>query len=294
MEQQHDDGAESGRTQPGGLLCGAVLAALATAGMTAAASALLPSARSGDPAAALEGMLLAGTAALGALLCLYLAVIWSLAGLILIAGPASRTGRTLLAALRVIAPRIARRITLGAVLATTATGLALGPALAASASTDPEEAPRPIAVAAELRPAAPAEAPTESPSGDPAERPQPSSAPEDATEAEDLPPLGWETAPPESAQDTAVPEPTPISPPPPSSPGSSAPPARTITVAPGDSLWSLTDDLVGPGPDSTQDVAAAWPLLYDLNRDRIGDDPELIRPGQELIVPTSLASQEQR
>lgn len=340
MEDHDDEGAMRPVTRPGGPLLGAVLAALATAGMVAAAASLLPTTRSSDGAEALIGMVLAGSAVLGALLCLYLMMIWSLAGLVLIAGPASRTGRTLLAALRVVAPRVARRITVGAALATAATGLALGPALAASPTSTHDAPPPALQVAAELRPTAPVEE-DEAP---PADTPPPTTAPAEEGDPADqpLPPLGWETrpsAPDEETAAPAAPETTPAPPagtptedgtdsgnspeeaapaagipaaqdaprpaaesaPPSSSapstsrPGSSAPTGDetvTITVSAGDTLWSLTDDLLGPGPDRAEDIAAAWPLLYDLNRDRIGPDPELIRPGQELIVPTSLASQE--
>jgi nucleoid-associated protein YgaU len=60
-----------------------------------------------------------------------------------------------------------------------------------------------------------------------------------------------------------------------------------VTVAAGDSLWSITARQLG-----TADVAAidsGWRELYALNRDVIGDDPGLILPRQVLDLPASLS-----
>lgn len=58
----------------------------------------------------------------------------------------------------------------------------------------------------------------------------------------------------------------------------------TVTVRPGDSLWAITAGLLGPGA-SDADVAAAWPRLYEANRDVLGPDPDLVHPGVVLTVP---------
>ncbi len=65
-----------------------------------------------------------------------------------------------------------------------------------------------------------------------------------------------------------------------------APPATAsrVVVEPGESLWSITNDALG-GDASSDEVLAAWPTLYEANRQVIGDDPDLIRAGQELVVP---------
>ncbi|WP_200810927.1 LysM domain-containing protein [Demequina sp. NBRC 110057] len=58
---------------------------------------------------------------------------------------------------------------------------------------------------------------------------------------------------------------------------------QTVTVRSGDNLWELTATALG-----TQDaavIAASWPLLYEDNREAIGDDPSLIRPGTTLTLP---------
>jgi len=63
-----------------------------------------------------------------------------------------------------------------------------------------------------------------------------------------------------------------------------ATPETTVVVAPGDTLWDLAAERLGPhhGDDKT---AAAWRALYALNRDLIGPDPGLIEPGQRLVLP---------
>ena len=56
----------------------------------------------------------------------------------------------------------------------------------------------------------------------------------------------------------------------------------THTVERGESLWSITSDELD-GTDA--EVARAWPELYTLNRNAVGDDPSLIHPGAELVLP---------
>ncbi|MET1021507.1 MAG: LysM domain-containing protein [Arthrobacter sp.] len=57
-----------------------------------------------------------------------------------------------------------------------------------------------------------------------------------------------------------------------------------VTVRPGDSLWSLSADRLGPFA-SDVDIAMDWPLLYQANRDVIGANPHFLRPGQVLRIP---------
>lgn len=70
------------------------------------------------------------------------------------------------------------------------------------------------------------------------------------------------------------------------------PPARrpaTHVVRDGESLWSITADLLGPRADDAA-VAHAWPLLRAANRDRLPADPDLLHPGQRLRLPAALAA----
>lgn len=51
-----------------------------------------------------------------------------------------------------------------------------------------------------------------------------------------------------------------------------------------DSLWLLGARRLG-AQASDADIAAYVPELYRANRDVIGDDPDLVRPGQQLTLP---------
>lgn len=58
-------------------------------------------------------------------------------------------------------------------------------------------------------------------------------------------------------------------------------------VRPGDSLWRIAG-MLRPGAGAAE-IAEAWPLLWNANRTTIGEDPGLLRPGAELVVPTEVA-----
>jgi hypothetical protein len=60
--------------------------------------------------------------------------------------------------------------------------------------------------------------------------------------------------------------------------------AGLVVVRPGDTLWHIAARHLGPG-SSAADVAAEWPRWHAANRDRIGPDPHLIRPGLRLRAP---------
>jgi LysM repeat protein len=61
-----------------------------------------------------------------------------------------------------------------------------------------------------------------------------------------------------------------------------------IVVRPGDSLWSISEQFLGP--DATpQRIADATERIHALNRGRIGADPDLIFVGQELSLPPTLS-----
>jgi len=48
-------------------------------------------------------------------------------------------------------------------------------------------------------------------------------------------------------------------------------------VSPGDSLWAIAKLLLGDG--------GRWSEIYEANSDLIGPDPDLILPGQRLVMP---------
>lgn len=58
-----------------------------------------------------------------------------------------------------------------------------------------------------------------------------------------------------------------------------------VTVVEGDTLWRLAARTL-PATAADALVADRWHRLYALNRDVIGDDPDLIQPGQQLLLPT--------
>lgn len=65
---------------------------------------------------------------------------------------------------------------------------------------------------------------------------------------------------------------------------------HTVVVRPGDSLWAITASHL-PADASDAAVCAGWHRLYERNRAVVGDDPSLIRPGQQLALPDDLEEQ---
>ncbi|NUR17137.1 MAG: hypothetical protein HOQ13_12620 [Dermatophilaceae bacterium] len=61
-----------------------------------------------------------------------------------------------------------------------------------------------------------------------------------------------------------------------------------VTVHRGDTLWAVAARHLGPDAADVQ-VAREWPRWYAANRDVIGDDPDLLVPGQQLRPPSDLA-----
>jgi hypothetical protein len=79
--------------------------------------------------------------------------------------------------------------------------------------------------------------------------------------------------------------------------GGSEPPIRSVAieshgdtyvVQAGDSLWRIAERTLVARNDGTvtsADIAQFWPVVYRTNRALIGDDPNLILPGQTLQIP---------
>ncbi|MDO4242277.1 MAG: peptidoglycan-binding protein LysM [Actinomyces sp.] len=55
-------------------------------------------------------------------------------------------------------------------------------------------------------------------------------------------------------------------------------------VSAGESLWSITAQVLGPDAQDAE-VAHAWPQLYAANTEVVGSDPDLIHPGTPLTMP---------
>jgi len=60
----------------------------------------------------------------------------------------------------------------------------------------------------------------------------------------------------------------------------------TVTVQPGDTLWQLATESL-PADATIAEVAAACRSWHARNQSVIGDDPDLLLPGQVLTVPTA-------
>jgi nucleoid-associated protein YgaU len=52
---------------------------------------------------------------------------------------------------------------------------------------------------------------------------------------------------------------------------------RTYTVVKGDSLSKIAQHFYGN--------AGKWRMIYDANKAVVGDNPDLIKPGQILVIP---------
>jgi hypothetical protein len=61
-------------------------------------------------------------------------------------------------------------------------------------------------------------------------------------------------------------------------------PTRRVVVEQGDSLWSISEERIGSGAPPQQ-IAYEVERIFELNRDRIGENPNVIVAGQELLVP---------
>ncbi len=70
--------------------------------------------------------------------------------------------------------------------------------------------------------------------------------------------------------------------------GDNAP--KEVVVQAGDTLWDIAAQERGLAANDHAAIAAAWPELYEANRDVVGSDPSLIVPDQRLTVPTKWTS----
>lgn len=64
------------------------------------------------------------------------------------------------------------------------------------------------------------------------------------------------------------------------------PPPGEVTVLAGDTLWEIASRHLGPAA-SDVDVALHWPRWYEVNKARIGENPDVLLPGQILKAPST-------
>ena len=221
----------------------------------------------------LSDAVVAGTCACGTLGALW-HVVSALVALMALAGekgpgPHGLGGTSTLAA-RVLAswgaPAV-RRITASALLVS----LSSAPALASEESSGGDDLGWRPTSSAPASPSSQSSTPSTPADQSPSSASTGSSDSEGASQSADSTPPGSQAAQPATGPDA---------------PPSSSP---THTVAPGESLWSITAHLLPTGSAPAQ-IAQDWPALYRANSEAIGADPSLIRPGAVLSVPDSLSA----
>ena len=172
---------------------------------------------------------------------------------------------------RTVAPAATRRVAAILVGAAVGATLAPGPATASVGGVGGPGAPAGRSPGFVLT--VPAAAPSPSPSAPTPAAPE-ASAPASSAPAPSVTGPGWTPSrpvhPPASVARLVT--------------GPSAPASTEVVVQRGDSLWTIARRHLGPGATDTE-VAAAWPHWYAANRDVIGPDPDLLRPGQRLRAP---------
>ncbi|HEX8080398.1 MAG TPA: hypothetical protein VF557_09325 [Jatrophihabitans sp.] len=124
----------------------------------------------------------------------------------------------------------------------------------------------------------------------PMDRPDKNSGPGGSTEPVNLPALGWPTDPVHPTDpagsvdgDRAAPAASRSDPRP-------TPSGDHVRVRPGDSLWSIAAHRLGAAGSPAR-IQGEWPRWYALNRQLIGADPNLLRPGASLLAPQAMAPQ---
>lgn len=99
-------------------------------------------------------------------------------------------------------------------------------------------------------------------------------------------------APASAAAPAAPPSPgslaAPAAPPAPARPSAplASPATKPVVVHTGDSLWSIARAELPSDGRSDAAVAASWPRWWQANYAQIGDNPNVIQPGQQLTPPT--------
>jgi hypothetical protein len=237
------------------------LSAVAAAVLLAARPAAVPQ---GDVSAWLAGASVPDAAVVAAWAIGWVAVAWSCVLPVLGVGAAvpGAVGRVCRLLLRAVAPRVIRRmleVGLGI-------SLAAGPAFTgvAMAAPEPARATASNAVAHSLPQLGGALAALDRPSLDRPSLDRPSL---------DRPSLDRPSLDRPSLDRPVIDRPLTLAPPP-------------ATVRRGDSLWLIAERGLGHGASNSA-IAAEWPRWYAANRAVIGDDPDLVLPGQQLRPPDS-------
>ena len=62
--------------------------------------------------------------------------------------------------------------------------------------------------------------------------------------------------------------------------------AGAVAVLAGDTLWDIAAQPMGPGASDVE-IALQWPRWYEANRAIIGQNPDVLLPGQILQPPSA-------
>lgn len=207
-----------------------------------------------------------------ALQAAWVLALWLAAGTVLhlAAGLPGFAGRCASVLARAITPRLLRR-TLDVCLGVGLVAVPAGPALAASAT--PTGSPHPAVT--QTLPAVPAPVLAPLPLVPDLDRP--------AARPPALVTPFVAASPPPPARPPVAASPSP----PASQPAPLVTANTAVVVHAGDTLWSIARAQLPSSERSGPAVAAAWPRWWQANHAQIGDDPDLIHPGQRLTPPTS-------
>lgn len=64
-----------------------------------------------------------------------------------------------------------------------------------------------------------------------------------------------------------------------------APEPQEVTVRSGDNLWDIAAERLAAPDASDAEIDRAWRGLWSANREVVGEDPDLLLPGQDLTLP---------
>ena len=269
----------------GSLLLGGAATLLVAQGLRASWAAVTAP----GPARPADGLLLCA-AALSALLTLWLVLALVLSGLSALPGATGRVAR--FGAGRV-APPVVRRLVVLALGAGLAVPLVAATASAGAASiTRDETSGRPVSSGPLVTEAAAATAPWASwptltsppraagPASPSSVRPTPASSTDEAPD--EAPDAAWTPSAPDRTRIHDAEGLDLLS----RTPAAGHVVDEGVVVRRGDSLWTITGRYLGPSA-TADEIAREWPRWHEANRDVIGNDPDLIRPGQVLHPPAS-------
>lgn len=278
--------ADADRVRATGVLATAAL--LGAAGLGALATSLPVLTSTSSPATTAEDLLVALAAGLGGAL----AATWAVAAAAMALGQLAPTTAGA-AALSRTAQRLLPAVLRGLLVVALGAGpvAAAGPALAAVPLAS--DVVPPAATTSGALVASPAALPGEAGRASSTAALPPSVvavAPEVTTGPQGAPDVTWRpSAPPRPTSAAVDAAGSLVVPPPRVADDARERAGQVVVVVRGDTLWDIARRWLPAGADDGE-VAAAWPAWYAANRAVIGEDPDLLLPGQRLVPPERTAT----